>query len=71
MLIGVFIVMIVVSGFAAMNRQILSALVMGLLLLLIFSPFAALGLLFVMLAVASLFWFVTALFQGATSGEEK
>lgn len=68
---GLFMVRNVVSGFAAMNRQVLSVLVMGLLLLFIFSPFAALGLMFVMLFAASLFWFVAALFQGATSGEER
>jgi len=54
-----------------MNRQILSALIMGLLLLFLFSPFSALALLMVTLFVAAAVWIITSLVQGLTSGPEK
>ncbi|MDX2229489.1 MAG: hypothetical protein NW220_07615 [Leptolyngbyaceae cyanobacterium bins.349] len=54
-----------------MNRQILSVLIMGLLLLFLFSPFAALGLLLVTLFVAAAFWMVASLFQGVLSGRDE
>lgn len=54
-----------------MNRQILSALIMGLLLLLLFSPFAAIALLMGILFIAAAFWMVTALAQGIFSNTKK
>ncbi|MDX2242598.1 MAG: hypothetical protein NW224_18065 [Leptolyngbyaceae cyanobacterium bins.302] len=53
-----------------MNRQWLTALVLGLLLLFIFSPFAALALLMVMLVGAIAFWLVASLLQGILTGSE-
>jgi len=55
-----------------MNRQVVSALTLGLLLVLLFSPFAALSLLFVGLFVAAAFWMVTSLIGGiASSGTDE
>lgn len=54
-----------------MNRQLLTALILGLLLLFIFSPFAAFASLLVMLVVATAFWMVSSLLQGILASGDK
>ena len=54
-----------------MNRQILTAFILALVLLFIFSPFASLALLMLALLTATTVWMLAALVQGLLSSPDQ
>jgi len=54
-----------------MNKTLITSVIFAMLILLIFSPFAALASLMIVLLVASIFWFVKNLLQAIIIGNVK
>ncbi|OCQ91353.1 hypothetical protein BCD64_25465 [Nostoc sp. MBR 210] len=51
-----------------MNKTLITSIIFAMLILLIFSPFAALASLMIVLLVTATFWFIKNLFQAIISG---
>ncbi|ALF52990.1 hypothetical protein ACX27_09220 [Nostoc piscinale CENA21] len=51
-----------------MNKTLITSIIFAMLILLIFSPFAALASLMIVLLVTATFWFIKNIFQAIISG---